>query len=186
MVLVHQELMLRATLLATVSGYFISIDAHAEECFFKRVTSGTKMGLIFDVAEGGFLDINMEATGPENKGIYKADRESRQDMETEAHQNKLEEMINELLAVAMTAVKHEQDNRGVQERIHRAINDNTNSRVVLWSFFEALVLVAMTLGQIYYLKRLFCSEEEHRLASRSMRDHHVETSHSPSANSQQA
>lgn len=35
------------------------------------------------------------------------------------------------------------------------VNDNTNSRVVLWSFFEALVLVAMTLGQIYYLKRFF-------------------------------
>jgi len=36
-----------------------------------------------------------------------------------------------------------------------SVNDNTNSRVVLWAFFESLVLVAMTLGQIYYLKRFF-------------------------------
>lgn len=41
-------------------AYFINIDAHAEECFFDKITSGTKMSLMFEVAEGGFLDIDVK------------------------------------------------------------------------------------------------------------------------------
>ena len=41
-------------------GYFVNVDAHAEECFFDKVTAGTKMGLTFEVAEGGFLDIDVK------------------------------------------------------------------------------------------------------------------------------
>ena len=46
--------------ISDVAGYFIHIDAHAEECFFDRVTSGTKLSLMFEVAEGGFLDIDVK------------------------------------------------------------------------------------------------------------------------------
>lgn len=46
--------------LPAARGYFVSVDAHAEECFFDRVSSGMKMGLTFEVVEGGFLDIDVK------------------------------------------------------------------------------------------------------------------------------
>jgi len=156
---------------------------------------------MFEVAEGGFLDIDVTIKGPEDNTLHTVERESSgkfnfnakdkgvysfcfsNKMSTvtpkivmftiektenlgsnggnaegadgdEEHHSKLEDMTQEL-SVAMTGVKHEQEYMEVRERIHRAINDNTNSRVVLWAFFESLVLVAMTLGQVYYLKRFF-------------------------------
>lgn len=47
-------------LLPFIKCYFVNVDAHAEECFFDKVTAGTKMGLTFEVAEGGFLDIDVK------------------------------------------------------------------------------------------------------------------------------
>lgn len=186
--------------LKCLSAYYLTIDAHAEECFFDRVTTGTKMGLTFEVIDGGFYDIDLKITGPDGKQIHSEDRASSgkftfaanadgvytycfgNKMSTmtpkavmfsmdigeapktadpsaphstsEDSHNKLEEQIKELSS-ALTAVKHEQEYMTVRDRIHRSINESTNSRVVLWAFFEALVLVAMTLGQVFYLKRFF-------------------------------
>jgi hypothetical protein len=190
------------------SQYFITIDAHSEDCYFSRAAAGVKLGLIFEVVEGGFLDIDVIITGPDNKVIYQGDRETNGKFTFAAHTDgiykycfsnkmstmtpkivmftmdmtdqkaqkalnpeanlpgagngttadndhaKLDQMIVEL-GNSLNSVKHEQEYMEVRERIHRAINDNTNSRVVLWSFFEAAVLLTMTVGQVYYLKRFF-------------------------------
>ena len=45
-------------------GYFVTVDAHSEECFFDKVSSGTKLGLTFEVVEGGFLDIDVKVRMP--------------------------------------------------------------------------------------------------------------------------
>jgi p24 family protein beta-1 len=65
-----------SAIVAKSTQYFITIDAHAEECYFDRVTAGTKLGLMFEVVEGGFLDIDVKITGPDNKNIYQGDRET--------------------------------------------------------------------------------------------------------------
>ena len=59
MVISWLAVLLSAVFIRNVSGYFIVVDASAEECFFDRVTAGTKMTLTFEVAEGGFLDIDV-------------------------------------------------------------------------------------------------------------------------------
>ncbi|KAJ3652087.1 hypothetical protein Zmor_018083 [Zophobas morio] len=187
-------ILLTLTCVSSSYGYFITVDAHAEECFFDKVETGTKMGLTFEIAEGGFLDIDVRIVGPDNKVIYQGERETSGKYTFSAHTpgtytycfsnkmstmtpkvvmfnmaigespkaeaqegentNKLEDMIRELSA-SLTGVKQEQEYMQVRDRIHRSINESTNSRVVMWSFFEALILVAMTVGQVYYLKRFF-------------------------------
>ncbi|KAL4711873.1 hypothetical protein ACJJTC_006042 [Scirpophaga incertulas] len=188
-------LALIATLYNTVQCYTITVDAHAEECFFEKVEADTKMGLKFEIAEGGFLDIDVTITGPDGAVITKVERESsgvftfsaptsgkytycfsnkmstmtpkvvmfnleigeaphKPDGKDDGDHNKLEDMIKELGSTLKT-VKNEQEYMQVRDRIHRAINESTNSRVVMWSIFEACVLLVMTLGQVYYLKRFF-------------------------------
>jgi hypothetical protein len=41
-------------------GYFININANDEQCFYDKVTSGTKMNMMFEVTEGGSLDIDVQ------------------------------------------------------------------------------------------------------------------------------
>ncbi|EAA13243.3 transmembrane emp24 domain-containing protein 2 [Anopheles arabiensis] len=181
-----------------IRGYFITVDPHSEECFFDRAEAGTKLGLMFETVEGGFLDIEVRISGPDQKVIYQGEKESSGKYtfsayetgiyhycfsnkmstltpkvvmfsmeigeapkgtvgavnEGEAGHTKLEDMIRELSGT-LTSIKHEQDYMHVRDRIHRSINESTNSRVVMWSFFEAIVLIVMTVGQVYYLKRFF-------------------------------
>ncbi|XP_074063393.1 transmembrane emp24 domain-containing protein 2-like [Macrotis lagotis] len=66
----------------------------------------------------------------------------------------LEEVIMEL-AEALLAIKREQEHMELQDRIHRDVSENTNLKVITWAFFEASILLTMSLGQLYYLRNCF-------------------------------
>ena len=59
-------------------GYFVTVDAHAKECFFDRASSGVKMALTFEVVEGGFLDIDVlvrvEGAQIRRRNLHASDR----------------------------------------------------------------------------------------------------------------
>ena len=57
-------LLFGCSLLPNTFSYFVNIDAHGEECFHDRVSPGTKMALMFEVADGGFLDIDVKVYFP--------------------------------------------------------------------------------------------------------------------------
>lgn len=69
-------------------------------------------------------------------------------------QEKLNDMLKDLTN-SMTSVKHELEYLSVRDKIHRQINDSTNSRVIVWTWAEFIILMAVSFGQVYYLKRFF-------------------------------
>ena len=65
-------------LIQTRSSYFIIVDAHDEECFYDRVKSGTKMGLIFEIVEGEALNVDVNIEGHDGRDIHSDVRESNE------------------------------------------------------------------------------------------------------------
>eukprot|EP01060_Flectonema_neradi_P022907 TRINITY_DN31127_c0_g1_i1.p1 TRINITY_DN31127_c0_g1~~TRINITY_DN31127_c0_g1_i1.p1 ORF type:complete len:198 (+),score=21.32 TRINITY_DN31127_c0_g1_i1:43-636(+) len=68
------------------------------------------------------------------------------------HLDPIEQTIIQL-SQGLTELQDEQKLLRAVERLHRDTIDTTNTRILYWSIFEAIVLVTMGLFQIYYLKR---------------------------------
>ncbi|KAG8339233.1 putative emp24 gp25L p24 family GOLD [Trypanosoma vivax] len=43
----------------------------------------------------------------------------------------------------------------LRERVHRATSEVANTRVVIWSTIEILAILSMSLGNVWYLRRIF-------------------------------
>eukprot|EP00013_Stygamoeba_regulata_P023789 CAMPEP_0177648926 /NCGR_PEP_ID=MMETSP0447-20121125/11093_1 /TAXON_ID=0 /ORGANISM="Stygamoeba regulata, Strain BSH-02190019" /LENGTH=186 /DNA_ID=CAMNT_0019151609 /DNA_START=122 /DNA_END=679 /DNA_ORIENTATION=+ len=62
------------------------LRAHQEQCFFAHTSIDTPVGLRFQVTMGGFLDIDVKVTGPDDKVVYSGDREVEGKVSFVAHQ----------------------------------------------------------------------------------------------------
>lgn len=68
--------------------------------------------------------------------------------------DKLSTMVRELTNTVISA-KHELEYMAVRDKIHSEINESTNSRVKTWAFFEFILILSVSVGQVYFLQRFF-------------------------------
>jgi len=79
------------------------------------------------------------------------------DLDLVASDDELEPLVDSLaqLKDAMKKMLSDQKYLRMRDVAHRATNENTNSRVVWWSFFELVILVGSGFFQVFYLRRIF-------------------------------
>jgi len=178
-----------------INGSIIVVDAHREECFFEEIPQGLPVNVMFQVTAGGFLDIDLKITAPDQRVVYEGVRETEgkytfntyipgifsfcfsNRMSTltpktvsflitigdsthqpeVAKQENITPLGNQIMQLAegVSSIQVEQESMKMREMAHRNTNESTNSRVLWWTIFEALVLVAMSVWQVFYLRRFF-------------------------------
>ncbi|KAI6203647.1 Transmembrane emp24 domain-containing protein 2-like protein [Aphelenchoides besseyi] len=123
-------------------------------CFGNKFSSRTPKGLLF-MSEVKLPETRAYVNGVEQKN--------------ETDDEKLSSMLKELTE-QLQGIMHEQDYLSVRHRVHKkskfmtllqnnrvcvTVNESTNFRVTMWSVFESFIMIAMTVGQVYYMKRFF-------------------------------
>lgn len=177
-----------------------TVDAHETVCFYDHAHEGDKITISFEVMEGGFKDVSLIFSGPNNNLLHQADMETKGSYTFAAsihgrytmcfdnerstltpkvlmfnfnvirdihyyrelgtsqgdviEQADLQESINSLSS-QMLAIKHELEYMRVRYIGHDEINHSVHFRVVAWMIFGPSMLLAMTLTEVYYLKRFF-------------------------------
>ncbi|KAI6234468.1 Emp24 gp25L p24 domain containing protein [Aphelenchoides fujianensis] len=197
-----RSLLLLALLPLLADGFYITLDSKEEACFFERLLLGGKVAVSFEVYEGGFLDVDFWVFDPNNRSLYKGERETSgqytfvaetggihtvcfgnkfssltpkgilfkleaKQPEAKAFVNgveqkaadavddvKLSEMLTDLSG-QLRGVKATQEYLQVRHRTHQKINQSTNTRVTLWALWQAVLMISMSVGQLWWLKRFF-------------------------------
>ena len=148
MKLIYSVLVLVSLAVSKSFQYFITIDAHSEECYFDKATAGTKLGLMFEVVEGGFLDIDVKITGPDGKTVYQGDRETNGKYTFSTHMdgiykycfsNKMSTMTPKIIMFSMdvTEAHHSVDNTNStgKSRILKTRNSKISNKTKLVFFY---------------------------------------------------
>ncbi|KAL0491542.1 transmembrane emp24 domain-containing protein [Acrasis kona] len=173
----------------------IKVDPRDEQCFYERVEKqDVKVQVQFQVASGGFLDIDLNIYAPSQNLVHTAARQTEGKYTFVANEqgdykfcfsNQLSTLTPKTIAFevhagdfmdphlikidnndpiqkslmrltdGMTEVLSEQKFYKIREHSHRDLVEETNTKVVIWSIIEIIVLVLISVWQVFYLRNFF-------------------------------
>ncbi|GAM19236.1 hypothetical protein SAMD00019534_024110, partial [Acytostelium subglobosum LB1] len=146
-------------LVAQSNAFSFKVPAKVEECIFEEIEMDATFTVMFQVTHGGFNDIDFSIISPDNRVLYKGQRESEGTKVIKASfagvyrfcfSNQMSSLTEKTISFALVLSGTSE----IAEYAKKA-SESTNSRVLWWSIFEAFILVVMSLWQIYYLRRFF-------------------------------
>ncbi|KAH8401868.1 hypothetical protein KR009_008338 [Drosophila setifemur] len=69
-------ILLFVLMLKTTCGFVVTVDAHETDCFYDHAEITDKMSISFEVMDGGFKDITVEISGPDDDRLHYSDKDS--------------------------------------------------------------------------------------------------------------
>ncbi|EDW91161.1 transmembrane emp24 domain-containing protein 2 [Drosophila yakuba] len=63
-------------LLKAASGFIITVDAHETMCFYDHANVSDKVTMSFEVMEGGFKDVGVEISGPDDDRLHHSQQDT--------------------------------------------------------------------------------------------------------------
>lgn len=118
-----------------------NLDGPYQFCFSNKKSSYTPKIIIFDIDK--------------SDALKKRVSQASDDKDKEASETaKLSDMVGNLMLATISA-RHDVRYLTARDKVHRKVSEETNRTIVWWSGLEFLLLLGVTLGQVWYLKRFF-------------------------------
>lgn len=113
-----------------------TMDGPYQFCFSNKKSSYTPKIILFDIDKS-----ETKSSKPNSDG-------------TNDETTKLSSMVENLMLATISA-RHDVRHLTARDKVHRKVNESTNSTIVWWSGVEFILLLSVTLGQVWYLRRFF-------------------------------
>ncbi|XP_027762167.1 transmembrane emp24 domain-containing protein 7-like isoform X2 [Empidonax traillii] len=148
-----------------------------KQCFYEEIVQGTKCTLEFQVITGGHYDVDCRLEGPDGAILYKEMKKQydsftftasrngtykfcfSNEFSTFTHKTVYFDFQMESACVSihetLKSVIDYQTHFRLREAQGRSRAEDLNTRVAYWSIGEAMILLVVSIGQVFLLKSFF-------------------------------